>query len=231
MIVKINGTDYAFKTSFYELTFAEYLPMLLAAEKPAMERLSIYTGIAVDLLSQLQLQYLAYLTDATAFAENTDILNALAQPYDGTYVGLETFGKMETAKRRLKDKTILEAIPEIVKVYTGRDISNEPLCDVWHLAMFYVNSVSTFFNRYRRLSEHTYSDEELEAGVEIFEGFGHFTTVVKIGRERGLTNDEVLNLSAEEVYMELLLDFERTEFEKNLHRIYKEREEHFAKVR
>ena len=231
MTVKINGTDYTFKTSFYDLTFGEYLPMLLAAEKPAIERLSIYTGIPVELLSQLQLQYLTHLCEAVSFVENTDALSELATPYNGTYVGLETFSKMETVKRRLKDKSVLEAIPEIVKVYTERDITNEPLRDVWHLAMFYVSSVSTFFTRYRRLSEHTYSDEELEAGVEIFEGFGHFPTVVKIGRERGLTNDEVLNLSAEEVYMELLLDFERTEFEKNLHRIYREREEHFAKIK
>lgn len=230
MTIKINGTDYSFKTSFYELTFGEYLPMLLAADKPAIERLSIYTGIPVELLAQLQLQYLAHLMEVVSFTENTDVLNALAEPYQGIYVGLETYGKMETVKRRLKNKSLLEAVPEIVKVYTERDITNEPLREVWHLALFYVNSVSTFFTRYARLGDHKYSDEELEAGVEVFEGFGHFPTVVKIGRERGLTNDEVLALSAEEVYMELLLDFERTEFETNLNRIYREREAHFAKV-
>ena len=82
----------------------------------------------------------------------------------------------------------------------------------------------------RRLGDSKYTDEELEAGVEVFEGFGHFATVVKIGRERGMSNDEVLALSAEEVYMELLLDFERSEFEKNLHEIQKRNQEHFSKV-
>lgn len=230
MTIKIGTTDYTFKTAFAEFTFAEFVPIAKAQGLPVMERLTAYTGIPSELLNNLPLTNLAQLIELVQGLENEAVLMALSKPHELKHVGLESFGKIESVKRRLKGRHILDAIPDIVEIYTGVHIAEMPLLEVWQMALFYMDSVGKFFNKYQRLGEYQYSDEELEAGAEVFEGFGHFPTVVKIGRERGLTNDEVLALSAEEVYMELLLDFERNEYEKNLHRIQKEREEHFSKI-
>jgi len=54
--------------------------------------------------------------------------------------------------------------------------------------------------------------------------------VLKIARERGLKNDEVLNMKAIEVMDEVLYDFERSEYEKRLNKLVNERNEHFNKI-
>lgn len=76
--------------------------------------------------------------------------------------------------------------------------------------------MSAFFERYKRLSEYEPSDEELEAGVEVFGNFGFFNTVVTLSRKMSCSYEQVLNMSADEVYMTLLLDFETAEYEKRL---------------
>lgn len=230
MQVKIGTTDYTFKTAFAEFTFAEYIPIAKAYGLPVMQRLTTYTGIPGEVLNGLGLENIAALCELVQGLENEGVLLALSKPFEGVHVGLESYGKIEAVKRRVADRHILDALPDIVEIYTGVHIADKPLLDVYGMAAFYLESVTKFFNKYKRLGDSKYTDEELEAGVEVFEGFGHFTTVVKIGRERGMSNDEVLALSAEEVYMELLLDFERSEFEKNLHEIQKRNQEHFSKV-
>lgn len=60
--------------------------------------------------------------------------------------------------------------------------------------------------------------------------FGYFPMVVEYGKNRGMTNDQVLALPAIEVYMELLIDYRKGQYAKRLQEIHKAREEHFSKL-
>jgi hypothetical protein len=229
MRVTINGTTYEFKTDFTEFSYSEFIPIATALDKPVLERLSIYTGVSVEILQTLSVGTFGALCEVLKPIEDMEMLNALSGVRSGKMVALESYGDMERAKRAMK-KPVYEALIEVVKIYEDKDISGMELTEGWGLAMYYLDSLNKFFDRYKRLGEYKYSDEELEAGVEVFEGFAYFPTVIKIARERGLTNDQVLAMTAEEVYMELLLDFERSEFSSNYEKIVKERQEHFSKV-
>ena len=59
------------------------------------------------------------------------------------------------------------------------------------------------------------------AGNEIFQSFGSFPTVVNLSRQMGQTYDFIVNMTADEVYMTLLYDFEVSQYEKRLYEIKK----------
>lgn len=60
------------------------------------------------------------------------------------------------------------------------------------------------------------------AGVDVFNSFGFFPTVVSMSRKMGKGYDEVLHMEADVIYMTLLFDFESSEYEKRLFELKKD---------
>jgi hypothetical protein len=212
--IKADGTSYEIKTSYTDWTVGEYLNAIQVMQKPFIDRLSHYSNIPINVLNSWQIESVAQIADNLAHIENEPILKALAKPYEGVYIGNDTWSKLEQSKQLMKGSNLLTALPSIIKIYTDIDIEPMPLLDGYSIAMHYMNSFSYFFDRFKELNEHEHDEIEELAGVETLTVFGHFPSVVKIGRERGMTNSEVLALSAEEVYMEMLLDFRQRKFQK-----------------
>lgn len=61
--------------------------------------------------------------------------------------------------------------------------------------------------------------DEVMAGVEIFNNFGFFPTMMSLSRKMGVSYDEVLEMPADVVYMTMLIDFESSEYEKRLYEV------------
>lgn len=215
--IKADGKTYEIKTNYGDWTVGEYLNAIQVMQKPFIERLSHYSNIPIDVLNSWQIDSVAQIAENVAHIENEAVLKALAQPYDGVYVGNDTWSKLEQAKQLMKGSNLITALPSIVKLYTDIEIEPMPLLDGYSIAMHYINSFAYFFDRFKELNEHEHDDIEELAGVETITVFGHFPSVVKIGRERGMSNSEVLALSAEEIYMEMLLDFRQRKFQKKYH--------------
>lgn len=231
MIIRIGDNSYAFKTSFAEYTWREFVPILKARSLPVIERLSVYTNIPIDVLNSLTVAYLSSLIEAVKFNEDDDLLLLLCDEYKtGQQIHFHSYGRYEQVRQIVKGKEVIDVLHEVVNVYNGMQIQDMPLIKVFSIGMFYLSSLNDFNARYSRLADHKYSDEEIEAGVEDLEGFGFFGTVLKIARERGLKNDEVLNMKSIEVMDEVLYDFERSEYEKRLNKLVNERNEHFNKI-
>jgi len=231
MIIRIGDNSYAFKTSFAEYTWREFVPILKARSLPVIERLSVYTNIPIDVLNSLTVAYLSSLIEAVKFNEDDDLLLLLCDEYKtGQQIHFHSYGRYEQVRQIVKGKEVIDVLHEVVNVYNGMQIQDMPLIKVFSIGMFYLSSLNDFNARYSRLADHKYSDEEIEAGVEDLEGFGFFGTVLKIARERGLKNDEVLSMKAIEVMDEVLYDFERSEYEKRLNKLVNERNEHFNKI-
>lgn len=232
MTVTIFDTVYSFKTSFAEYKFGEYVPVIEARGKPFMERLSVYTSVPVEVLDKLPIEYLSSLIELVKFNEDENVLIAISEPAGNVRdVAFYSYGHFETVKQKIKGKTSAGCMADITEVYTSMQINEMPLTYVYNKALFYLDSLNKFFERYSRLNDHKYTDEEIEAGVENLEGFGFFGTVIKIGRERGLTNEEVLSLPAIEIMDEVLYDFERSEYEKRYNKLLQDRQEHFNKLK
>jgi len=230
MTIKINGVDYTFKTSFAELTVNEYLEFSKHSLLPVIERVSKFTGIPLEILNGISLDNFTNIAQSVSYIEQTEILNALAESFEGKDVGLESFDKIEKAKGLIRKSNLTDAIIEVAELYTGEEISGGELLKHWYKCNYYITSLQGFFKRFESLSLHEYTDEELEAGVEELERFKHYPIVFKIGKERAMSNDEVLAMPAIEVYTELLYDYERSQYEQRYSQIIRQQQEHANKL-
>lgn len=230
MTIKINGIDYSFKTSFAELTIDEYIELSKHCLLPIAERTAKFTGIPLEILNGISLENFSNIAQSVSFIEQAELLNALAETFDGKDVGLESFDKIEKAKGLIRQSNITDAIISIAELYTGEEIKGGELLKHWHKCLFYLNSLQAFFKRFESLGLHEYTDEEIEAGVEDLERFKHFPIVFKIGKERAMSNDEVLAMPAIEVYTELLYDYEKSQYEQRYSQILRQQQEHASKL-
>lgn len=228
MKLTINEREYEFKTAFAEFTIDEYLAIISRLNAPLVERINILTGIPIEVLNGLTIENFSQISALVGFTEDYKLLSALSEPYNGKDVGLESFAKLEAAKGLISKG--VTTLPEIAKIYTGNEFKGKNLLEAWNVCNFYLTSLNAFFARFAKMNLHEQSDEELEAGVEVFEGFKHYPIVFEYGKKRGMTNDEVLALPAIEIYTELLYDFEKSEYEKRYTQIMQNRAEHFAKL-
>lgn len=231
MTLTINGTEYTFKTSFNEYTVAEYVQAMACFSLPIVERVSKLTGIPVDALNGLSIQNFGVIAEAVAFTEQSEILAALSAAHECKDVAVESFDKMEKAKAIISASNLLNAITDVVKLYNGEAIAARPLLSEWNRCMFYIESLSKFFDKFKELSLHEPSEEEVEAGIDSLSGFRHYPIVFRIGRERGMSNDAVLEMSAIEVYTELLYDYRESEFKKRLQEVHRQKQEHLDKLK
>jgi hypothetical protein len=230
MIIKINGVDYTFKTSFAELTLNEYLEFSKNSLLPVAERLAKFTGIPLEILNGISLDNFTNIAQSVSFIEQTEILNALAESFTGVDVGLESFDKIEKAKGLIRKSNLTDAIIEVAELYTGEEINGGELLKHWQKCAHYIASLQAFFKRFESLSLHQYTDEEIEAGVEDLERFKHYPIVFKIGKERAMSNDDVLAMPAIEVYTEMLYDYERSQYEQRYSQIIRQQQEHANKL-
>lgn len=230
MTIKINGVDYTFKTSFAELTINEYLEFSKHSLLPVVERVAKFTGIPLEILNGISLDNFTNIAQSVSYIEQTEILNALAESFDGKDVGLESFDKIAKAKDLARKPNLTDAIISIAELYTGETINGGELLKYWHKCNYYANSLRSFGKRFELLSLHEYTDEEIEAGVEELERFKHYPIVFKIGKEREMSNDEVLAMPAIEVYTELLYDYERSQYEQRYSQIIRQQQEHAQKL-
>lgn len=230
MTIKINGVDYTFKTSLAELTVNEYLEFSKHSLLPVVERVAKFTGIPLEILNGISIDNFTNIAQSVSFIEHTEILNALAETFEGKDVGLESFDKIEKAKNLIRKSNLTDAIIDVAELYTGEEINGGELLKHWHKCNYFIASLQGFFKRFESLSLHEYTDEEIEAGVEELERFKHYPIVFKIGKERAMSNDEVLAMPAIEVYTELLYDYERSQYEQRYSQIIRQQQEHAQKL-
>lgn len=224
MDIRINEVDYSWHDSFATMSIDEYMELIKHVILPPNERVSKYTGIPLDVINRMTTHQFRLIAESVEYIENEALLNALAEPYTGKIVNESEYRKLIKVKGLTKESNIIDHAVGIAEIYTGEKLTGSLLLDSWHKVSFYLRSLSAFFERFKRLNTFEHTDEEIMAGVERLAIYGDFATIVKIGRERGMSNDEVLSLSAEEVYMEMLLDFDRSEFQKEYQRIINQKQ-------
>lgn len=84
--------------------------------------------------------------------------------------------------------------------------------------------MSKFFERFKRLNEYKPSEDEKEAGLERLNNLGPIVTALALAERTNRTEEEVYQQPAEAMYMVLLVDFEKAEYQKRLRRVQEENE-------
>lgn len=219
--LKINDKPYSIKTEWSEFSFKEYAALFKVADKPLVEKISLYSGLPVAIVSQLSLEQLSFVCEAISFIEQPENALIFAEAYaDDLNIGKRTYKELEQSLIFIRNiGSPLAAIDKVVNVYYGEDISDQPLLKVLGKGQHVLNLISKFMLEFKRLNEYEPTIEELEAGVEELSKFGFFGTAVQFARKYGQTHDEILNMPAREVYTTLLYDFEQSEVERKLNQI------------
>ena len=219
--LKINDKPYSIKTEWSEFSFKEYAALFKIADKPLVEKISLYSGLPVAIVSQLSLEQLSFVCEAISFIEQPENALIFAEAYsDELNIGKRTYKELEQSLIFIRNiGSPLAAIDKVVSVYSGEDISEQPLLKVLGKGQHVLNLISKFMLEFKRLNEYEPTIEELEAGVEDLAKFGFFGTAVQFARKYGQTHDEILNMPAREVYTTLLYDFEQSEVERKLNQI------------
>lgn len=219
--LKINDKPYSIKTEWSEFSFKEYAALFKVADKPLVEKISLYSGLPVAIVSQLSLEQLSFVCEAISFIEQPENALIFAEAYsDELNIGKRTYKELEQSLIFIRNiGSPLAAIDKVVNVYYGEDISDQPLLKVLGKGQHVLNLISKFMLEFKRLNEYEPTIEELEAGVEELSKFGFFGTAVQFARKYGQTHDEILNMPAREVYTTLLYDFEQSEVERKLNQI------------
>ena len=219
--LKINDKPYSIKTEWSEFSFKEYAALFKVADKSLVEKISLYSGLPVAIVSQLSLEQLSFVCEAISFIEQPENALIFAEAYsDELNIGKRTYKELEQSLIFIRNiGSPLAAIDKVVSVYYGEDISDQPLLKVLGKGQHVLNLISKFMLEFKRLNEYEPTIEELEAGVEDLAKFGFFGTAVQFARKYGQTHDEILNMPAREVYTTLLYDFEQSEVERKLNQI------------
>lgn len=82
-----------------------------------------------------------------------------------------------------------------------------------------------FYDRFKKLSEYEHDPEELEAGVEIFDKYGFFSTLHSLADGDITKYELILETEADTVFMTLLYNKDKREYEERLKEIYKAQNE------
>ena len=140
---KIADTSYSIRSSWNDITFLGYCDIIMCHEEPIMNRLSVYTGIELDVLNKLTYSGIKQLMDYVEFMDSPDDVMGFAYAYESDInIGHEWYGKLENSKQSIaKSKIPLLGAVEVIKQYTDVDISNLPITKTIGQAVFFLTAL------------------------------------------------------------------------------------------
>jgi hypothetical protein len=150
-MIKVKAAEkvYQVPTSWADITFEKYCQVVAHEDKGIIERLETISSIPAEVLNQLPFSSLTSLIDVVAFSDKPEAAYAFADVYENKdfSIGKESYDKVEEARMLLSkaEKPILAAAG-IVKIYTGEDISQQPLTACLAKAGFFLAACQHFLN-------------------------------------------------------------------------------------
>lgn len=225
--VEIENIKYNVPTSWRDVTHRKYCELISKEKVNGIELLSLLSDIQCNTLEKISEENLIILIDLCTFVNDTTLLeksNVLFDDLSSFDVGNETWAKLEKAKQEIeKHPVFFCASSSLAKIYFGNDVSNSCILDVYGKCNYLLNNLNNFFERFKRLSESEPQDDEILADVDRFKKFGFFASCVELSRKMCITYNEVLSMTANEIYNTFLYDFEKADYEKRLYEIKSKR--------
>lgn len=214
-MIKLNGKEYFLKLKWADHDFNSFKSIVLS--KNTLEKVSICSGIELELVQKLTIEQLHYLTGALGYADDWHSCLLQAKEPEKIKVSSDTYYKLEKSKQILKGaESPISVLDKLSELYYG---ATDDFFLLLGQGMHVLTELGEFLERYKDLNSYEPTIEELEAGIEYFYRFGNFPTVINLARKYGTTHDAILHMAADEVYMTLLIDMKQAEYENNLSKI------------
>ena len=215
----INKIVYQLKNSYDEITFSEYLQLLLNNNSPTpnIDNINFLSNIPKELINDfiynLALPHIEFITATDLFR-----CNLLPNHIEAIRVGQESFLKIETAKVIIKnngDKNIIHCIGQIVEIYSNIENFNSlKVRDALPIANYFILELQTFFDSFKRLNEYKPSSDEVASGLSQLDYLGFYSLLDALTKSDITKREQIKEMPAFEVYNQLLVDFEKAMFQK-----------------
>lgn len=163
---KIQDKTYSIPSSWSGVKWSQYLDLINLKDAKPFEYLSIKTGVPVEILEMLDLDSIAEFTLLTSFFED-DSLQALnfypkELEINIAHLPVKHILKAQQAIKKYSEELgydepdykvtekdlnhiYLNAAADFVKIYTGDDIGDKMVADVFGVVCFFLLKFKTFF--------------------------------------------------------------------------------------
>lgn len=148
---EIKGIVYNVPTTWYDVPYKTAIEVV--KEKQPDNALCLLIGIDLETLNSLQSKSVATLYNCVSFIEDISIMenNDVLEKYQSFDYGSMPYGDTEKVRQYISknnDKSFLDLAPEVIKLLTGDDISEEPFAKIigsvdFFLKQWMVSTAST----------------------------------------------------------------------------------------
>lgn len=148
---EIKGKVYNVPTTWYDVPYKTAIEVV--KEKEPDNALCLLIGIDLETLNSLQSKSVATLYNCVFFIEDISIMekNDVLEKYQSFDYGSMPYGDTEKVRQYISknnDKSFLDLAPEVIKLLTGDDISDEPFAKIigsvdFFLKQWMVSTAST----------------------------------------------------------------------------------------
>lgn len=220
--ITIDKKTYLLKTSFELLSFGEYRRLLINNESTNRNRLnvSVLANMPIELVHKISDGQMAIIVPHIAFIAEPMTLQCFEVDKELLKnIGDESWINFEAAKMHLKqngDKDILFVIDQIIEIYTGESVLEWPLQKAMTIINHYVEQLNSFFEAFKKLNEYKPETAEVLAGVRQLDYLGFYLTLDALTQSDITKREQVKNMPAFEVHNQLLIDYEKAQYQKRL---------------
>ena len=145
---EIKGIMYDIPTTWYDVPYKTAIEVV--KEKEPDNALCLLIGIDLETLNSLQSKSVATLYNCVSFIEDISIMenNDVLEKYQSFDYGTMPYGDTEKVRQYISknnDKSFLDLAPEVIKLLTGDDISEEPFAKIIGSVDFFLNQCNLSF--------------------------------------------------------------------------------------
>ena len=148
---EIKGTVYDIPTTWYDVPYKTAIKVI--KEKDPDNALCLLIGIDLETLNSLQNKSVATLYNCVKFIEDVSVMESadILEKYKSVDYGSLPYGDTEKVRQYIsnnKESSFLDLAPEVIKMLTGDDISEEPFAKIigtvdFFLRQWMVSTVNT----------------------------------------------------------------------------------------
>lgn len=166
LTVKVLDQKFIVPVSWHHVKWSDYINVINLKDAKPFQYLSLKTGIPVELLEMMDINSIEILSTATSFFEGDGLkafsgfsneLNLDVRRLPVKYIiasqqsikrSIDLLGLDEEGYKITEtdlNQIFLNSAVDFVKIYTGEDISDKPVSDVFGIACFFLLKFRTFF--------------------------------------------------------------------------------------
>lgn len=219
---KTKIKSFSVPSSWLDLTFREYSE-LIALDNP-LEQVKKLTGLNEIEIAMIDIEpiieCISFMNIAIDDIEPSNYVNdSVLLPAD---IGAETFEKKVMVVDAIKDNNIIE----VIKIYSGVDVSNHSCFDVFGNFNFITNQVEEILKKESEMLSSTVTFEQQRAGIDAFDILGAFNIIDRIAKDYRYTHADVEQLPYNLVFLILLKSNITSKFEEKYHKIINDSSKH-----